>query len=137
MHDRLLTRKNSSKNSIQWFATLLFCWIPLLLLESDSGLSTIEIAVALTFVLILAIWIIKLIMQKKSINWRPLDIPILLFFGFITFYFVKVINGTIDFEDWLTWRKFFFLLVYFPISTQFNNIYRLRALVCSLLFVGF
>jgi len=136
MQKRLFSQKISTVNSFQWITTLIFCWIPILLLENESGLSLIEITIACAFAWILANWILKLIISKKSIYLRPLDIPIILFFSFIIISFVKVINGSIDLEDWLKWRKFLFLLIYFPISTQFTNSYRLRALIYSLICVG-
>jgi O-antigen ligase len=67
---------------------------------------------------------------------RPLDTPILLFFVFIFLDLLKIPFGIMDFQDWFKWRKFAFLLIYFPVSTQFNYAFRLRALVCSLFCVG-
>lgn len=136
MRGKRINQKFTHETSRKWVFTLLLIWTPLMIFESTSGLSLNEIIIAIAFATVITIWFLNLMMLKKPIHLRPLDMPLLLFFGFILFDLIKIFIGDMNFQDWLRWRKFAFLLIYFPVSTQFNYAYRVRALVCSLFCVG-
>ena len=115
---------NSNKQistGISWLGPALISLSPLFLLKGSLGIIPIEIGISILFIVILFMWLIKIMFSGKSIRLRPLDIPILFLFLFFLFDFCKVLFGDMMAVDWLHWRTFWFLLIYFPVSTEFRN----------------
>ena len=102
-----------------WLGVVLVSFSPLLLLKESPGIAPVELAISFVLILVFFLWILKTFVIAKPIRLRPLDLSIILLFSFFILDFSKVLFLDMKITDWLHWRRFIFLLLFFPVSTEF------------------
>ena len=99
----------------------IFLFAPLLTLERTPHFSIYEKFIVGFFLVIFIYWVLKTIATSRYLSFRYMDIPVLILFFFFLVDMCKIVDPSVNITHWLHWRKFFFVLIYFPVSRTLNT----------------
>ena len=127
---------NKSNSPKAWLLVIVFSFSPLFLIGSTKALTRLEIFIAAFFMFLILFTVIKMAMETKLLNIGYLGLPIILLLLYFCFDALKIYYTQMSFNDWMKWRKCFFILIYFPVFYLFRDHLRIKFFIFVIIVVG-